>query len=416
LQKTSCQAKISSNDNEIRLAGHIAHHQWRDRKVPAKTTIPLSVPRLDGNEESYLCDCVKTSFVSTAGPFVGLFEEKLAELIPESWAVATSSGTAALHLALTALGVSRDDLVIAPSYSFIATANAISYTGASPWFVDISPDGWTMDSDALRQLLQDKVQRVDGMLKHKENNRRVAAIISVDTLGIPVRLNTLSEIANEYHLPLVIDSAAALGGSIEQPPKLVSNFLRIFSFNGNKSFTCGGGGAVVGHDKDLQGLLKHLSTTARATSTYEFDQVGFNYRLTNVQAAVGCAQLERYDEFRNIKRRIFETYRDALKDLPGLSHFPDPDWAQSSHWLSGVFCSPDKIKYLDHLRHALVSVGIDVREFWRPIHTQKPYLSAPRENLAVTEDIWRRILPLPSSTSLSDDAQQRVVRAVRDAW
>ncbi|NQV72892.1 aminotransferase class I/II-fold pyridoxal phosphate-dependent enzyme [bacterium] len=382
----------------------------------SEASIPLLIPQIDGNEERYLRQCVETNFVSTVGPFVEQFEQKLAEVVPEPWAVATSSGTAALHLALAASGVSRDDLVIVPSYSFIATANAISYMGASPWFIDIEPTGWTMDPDSLRRLLHEESYRVDGVLRHKATDRRVAAILAVDTLGIPVRLDALSMIASEYDLPLVVDSAAALGGGVEQPSSNIPNLLRTFSFNGNKTFTCGGGGAVVGYDAELRNALKHLSTTARLSPAYEFDRVGYNYRLTNVQAAIGCAQLERYDEFRAIKRRIFETYRDALADLPGLAPFPDPEWARSSHWLSGVVSDPGEVERLESLRNVLLSAGIDAREFWRPIHNQKPYLSAPRADLSVSENLWRRVLPLPSSTSLSDDAQLRVIETVRKTW
>lgn len=374
--------------------------------------IPLAIPNLSGNEARYLSECVETNFVSSVGPFVDRFESMAAECSGGFHAVATSSGTTGLHVALVALGVGRDDLVILPSLTFIASANAIAHAGAIPWLLDVCEDSWTLDPLALDRALANETERKGDALVHRASGRRIAAVMPVYTMGLPADMDPIVETARRYQLPVVADAAAALGARYRG--RAVGDLgadLSVFSFNGNKTVTAGGGGAVIGNDADLCQRVKHLSTTARASEDYDHDAIGFNYRMTNIQAAVGCAQLERLEEFVAAKRRIAQTYDEALTDLPGVSGFPRPSWGESACWFSGVV--------LEHVEAAdavaeLQKSGIGCRSFWKPIHLQRPYADAPRFELKVCEQIYRNILTLPCSTDLSVEDQAKVISDLRN--
>ncbi len=376
--------------------------------------IPLAVPNLSGNEERYLRECVATNFVSSIGPFVERFEKMVAEISGGLYAVATTSGTTGLHVALTAVGVARDDLVILPSMTFIASANAISQCGATPWLFDVEPDSWTLDPKQVAARLRDQTFRHDGNLIHKITGRRVAAILPVYTLGLPARMPELTALSSEYGLPIVADAAAAIGATLEgRRPAELSADLSVFSFNGNKTVTAGGGGAVVGDDEALCKLVRHLTATARIDGNYTHDLIGFNYRMTNLEAAVGCAQLEQSDTFIKIKRKISTRYNKALTDLEGVKAFPAPDWAESACWFSGITLTPPDAPSVTDIIPKLIDQGIDIRPFWKPVHLQVPYSDAPMEDCSTTDELWHRILTLPCSTNLCIGDQERVIAAVR---
>ena len=376
--------------------------------------IPLAVPNISGNEGLYLQECVRSNFVSSVGPFVGRLETMCAEAAGADHAVATSSGTTGLHLALTAVGVKPHDLVIAPAFTFIASANAISHCTASPWLFDINPDDWTLDPDLVRAELRAHAQRKGADWIHRPSGRRIAAVLPVDTLGHPADMDALNAIAAEYGLPLVADAAAALGARYKRSKIGSLATLSVMSFNGNKTVTAGGGGMICGNDAALMRWVRHLSTTARAGLDYEHDAVGFNYRMTNLQAAVGCAQMERLDEFVEAKRRIDERYRVGLAGLPGVGFFPVASWAVSACWFSGVVLEQSARHDVRSLCALLRDRGIEARTFWKPIHLQKPYGNCPRTKMSVCEDIWYRILTLPCSTSLSDADQEFVIATLRE--
>ena len=259
--------------------------------------IPLAVPNLTGKEREYLNKCIDTTFVSSVGEFVNRIEELTAGKCGAKHAVATSSGTTGLHLALVGCGVKPGDLVIIPTFTFIATANAVAHCGAVPWLMDISADSWTLDADQLEWELKEKTKRKDGELLHRESGKRIGAIMPVYTLGNVPDMDKIRAVSDRYQLPLIADAAAALGAKYKGGEIGSLADLTVFSFNGNKTVTAGGGGVIAGGDEALLKKLKHLSTTARVTAEYDHDMVGFNYRMTNIQAAVGCAQLERLEEF-----------------------------------------------------------------------------------------------------------------------
>ena len=373
--------------------------------------IPLAIPNLSGNEARYLQECVETNFVSSVGPFVTRFEAMVAQAAGAPYAVATSAGTTGLHAALTAVGVRRDDLVILQSMTFIASANSIAHCGAEPWLLDISRESWTLDPAQLASVLASDTARGDGGVVHRATGRRVAAIMPVYTLGMPADMDAIVETARAYGLPVVVDGAAALGAHYKgRAIGALGADLTVFSFNGNKTVTAGGGGAVVGADEAPCARVRHLTTTARRGAEYDHDMVGFNYRMTNLQAAVGCAQLEQLDTFVAAKRRIARAYSEALGGLPGAGLFPNPDWAEGACWFGGVTLSaPPLAEVIPRLREA----GVDARPFWKPIHLQAPYANVPRAPLPVSEAVWQTVLTLPCSTNLTREEQEAVIAAVR---
>lgn len=366
--------------------------------------IPHARPVLDGNEGRYLQECVETGYVSSVGPFVPRFEQHVAEATGSPGAVATSSGTAALHLALVACGVGPDDLVILPSYTFIASANAISQCGATPWLMDIDPDTWNLDPNLLRRWLKEAVRHGDCLIYDR---RRVAAIMPVYTLGSPAGIDAIVAVAREFGLPVIADAAAAIGAThYRRPLGHLGADLSCLSFNGNKTVTCGGGGAVIGDPEKLR-LVRHLSTTARAGEGYDHDRVGFNYRMTNLQAAVGCAQMERLPQKLKAKRRIQVRYDRELCGLSGVG--PAPLSVGGACWLSSI-----ALPNAPWLQRELREWGIEARSFWKPMHLQAPYRNAPATPMPVADAIWPTVLTLPCSTDLLDEEQGRVISVLKE--
>lgn len=377
--------------------------------------IPLAVPDLTGNERKYLNQCIDTTYVSSVGEFVNRFEENIAQKCGAKYGVAVSSGTTGLHLALTGCGVKRDELVIIPTFTFIATANAVAHCGAVPWLFDISPDSWTLDAKQLESELEKNSVWDNHKLIHKETGRRIAAIMPVYTLGNIPDMKEIKNIAERYGVPLIADAAAALGAEYKRNKLCELADLTVFSFNGNKTITAGGGGMIVGNNETLMKKLKHLSTTARVTSEYDHDMVGFNYRMTNIQAAVGCAQLERLDEFIQKKREIRKFYNQEFTEIEFISSFPVPKGVKSSCWLSGIVLKNGGIDEIRTLCGRLQEKGIEARSFWKPIHLQKPYEGAIKSySLDEASGLWKRILTLPCSTGITDDEIKYVVNTVKE--
>ena len=377
--------------------------------------IPLATPDLRGNEGRYLQQCIDSTFISSVGQFVTQFETATAEAAGALGGVATSSGTAALHLALATLHIGHGDLVILPSYTFIASANAISMAGARPWLMDIDAESWTLDATRLRAALEEATHLENGRLLHRRTGERVAAIMPVHTLGHPADMDAIGQVAADFDLPVVADAAAAMGATCRDRPIGVLAQLSCLSFNGNKTVTCGGGGMVLSGDHDLLTRAAHLNTTARNGTAYVHDEAAFNYRMTNIQAAVGLAQIERLADLVAAKRRIFRRYAEALDDLPGMHPLPQASWAESACWFAGMLL--DDPNRLRTLIGALNEAGIQARDFWVPMHWQPPYRGCPRaESLVQSEAIAPRVLTLPCSTHLSEDDQAMVIDRVRSIW
>lgn len=370
--------------------------------------INLAVPNLTGNEKKYLDECIDTTFVSSVGRFVTKLEELCCEKTGAKYSVATSCGTTGLQLALLAVGVKKDELVLIPSLTFIATANAVKHCGADPWCIDINKESWTISPRALNEELKTKTKIIDGKVIHIESGKRVAAIMPVYTLGTPADMDEINNIADKYNLPVIADAAAAIGAKYKKRDIGDIATLTVFSFNGNKTITCGGGGMVVGNNKELIEKIRHLSTTARVSKQYDHDMVGFNYRMTNVQAAIGCAQIERLDDFIMKKHEIRNFYNNHFKDIEDIKLFPYPEYADSACWFSGVVLENANSKIINEICDELLEEGIEARSFWKPIHLQKPYLEVKKSCMINTEYIWDKIITLPCSTNITDKELEEV--------
>lgn len=375
--------------------------------------IPLAVPNLAGREKEYLDNCIATTYVSSVGEYVTRFEKMAADATGTDFAVAMSAGTTGLHAALTAIGVRAGDLVILPTFTFIASANAVAHCGAVPWLMDVSADTWCMDAGQVRSELEKNCIIRDDSVIHVETGRRVAAIMPVYTLGNIPDMEKFRALADEYHLPLIADAACAIGATYHGQPFGALADASVLSFNGNKTITSGGGGMVVGNDKELLDRIRHLSTTARVGTEYDFDMVGFNYRMTNIQAAVGCAQMERLDSFINRKMQVRSYYAASLGDLDDITFFPTTEGG--SCWFSGIVLPVDRT--IDDVRALMLQLkeaGIESRTFWKPVHLQTPYRLAPHSLMKVAESLWERIITLPCSTNITDDELKIVAESVRN--
>jgi dTDP-4-amino-4,6-dideoxygalactose transaminase len=366
--------------------------------------IPLLEPHLGGNEAYYLAECVRTNQVSSVGPFVERFEREFAAAVGARHAIACASGTAALHVALQLAGAGPGRTVAVSTFTFVASVNAVRYTGADPLLVDSEPGTWNLDA----QLLHDEVVR------RARLGRPIPDVVEVvHVLGHPADLEPVLALRDRFGIRVVEDAAESLGASYVAGPlagRQVGTIgdLGCFSFNGNKTITTGGGGMIVTGDAALAARARHLSTQARLPGLgYVHDTVGYNYRLTNVAAALGLAQLEQLPQFLTAKRALAARYATLLAGLP-VTPAPGADWARPSYWLYSVLLPGDR----DRILTALHAAGVGARPLWMATHQQAPHAGVERIGGAVAEDLHRRGLSLPSSTSLSTVDQGRVVSAL----
>lgn len=371
--------------------------------------IPLAVPELSGNEREYMIQCLDDNFVSSVGPFVTRFEKEFAAYVGSKFAVACASGTAALHIALRLLDVTTTSRVALPTFTFIASANAAAYQGASCLLVDSERTTWNMDGERLHDELHRRASAGEPLPK---------VIEVVHVLGHPADLEPVMAAAETFDIPIIEDAAEALGAMYTKGPfggRQVGTIgvIGCFSFNGNKVITTGGGGMLVTDNQFLAERAKHLTTQAKLSKRgYLHDEVGYNYRLTNVAAALGVAQLERLDEFLAAKRQHAAAYDAALAGLP-ISVAPRTSWSESTFWLYSVLLDPGK--HRDAVLDSLNRAGIAARPLWPPLHRQTPYAQSERVGGTVAEDIYRRGISLPSSVGLTSGERDRVVAALTSA-
>lgn len=378
--------------------------------------IPLAIPSTGELERRNLNTCIDTNFVSTVGSFVKEFEEKIARLSGVEYGVSTGAGTQALHMAMRALRLGEGDLVILPSLTFIASANAVRHANADVWLMDVSANDWTLDPVKVAEALKLHTHlNAEGECVHTTSQKRVKAIMPVYTLGTPADMEALNDIAKAHNLYTIADAAAAIG--VDYQGKAIGKMADItcYSFNGNKTITCGGGGMAVGADEATMTRLRHLTTTARVSPDYDHDEVGFNYRMTNIAAAVGCAQLEQLEGFLATKRHVRKTYDEAFGNDPRVSLFPLPKDRGSTCWFSGLVLEEGVSKSVAEICQYLHDEEIEARPFWKPLHLQMPYESALCENVDYTMGLWQRILTLPCSSSITDNQLERVIAAVNKA-
>ena len=383
----------------------------------AVSFVPLSVPEIRGNEWTYVKECLDTGWVSSVGGYVERFERALAAQVGTRFAVATVNGTAALHIALLTAGVEPDDLVLVSSLSFVAPANAIRYAGAWPVFVDAEPDYWQMDPGRVVDFLERRCRWQRGALYHKESNRRVRAILPVHILGHPVNMDPISEIARRFGLAIVEDATESLGADYRGTAVGRLGRIGCFSFNGNKLITTGGGGMLVTDDERIAERARYLTTQAKdAGEEYIHREIGYNYRLTNLQAAMGVAQLEQLPEYLAAKRRIAAAYAAALGDVCGITVMREAEWARSAWWMYTVLVNERAFGVSARgLLQLLERERIQTRPLWQPLHRSAAHRGALAVGGAVAEGLYREALSLPCSVGLMQEAQDRVIAAIATA-
>lgn len=367
--------------------------------------IKLSLPHLAGNENKYVKDAIDSTWITPLGPYVNRFEELLDEYLDVNNVVALSAGTAAIHIALALLGIGKGDEVICQSMTFSASANPIVYLGGSPVFVDSEPMTWNMDPTLLRNAIEERI---------KLTSRKPKAIIVVHLYGMPARMDEIMKIAAEYDIPVVEDAAEAIGSEYDEHKCGTIGRFGILSFNGNKMITTSGGGALICPDKESARRALFLATQARENRPYYYHEtIGYNYRLSNVSAAIGCAQMEELDWRVNRRRAIHGIYADALRDNPVVSVHNNPDNTfNSNYWLSTILLDDASPVSADDLRQKLASHNIETRLLWRPMHMQPVYEDAPAYVNNVSERLFDHGLCLPSSTTLSDEQIQYVAQLI----
>jgi perosamine synthetase len=363
---------------------------------------PLHAPEFGGRERELVSDCINTGWVSSGGAQVAAFENRIAAFTGISQAVATVNGTAALHLCLRLAGVGQGEEVILPALTFVATANAVAYCHAVPHFADCETTTLGLNPEALREFLVKHAEVREAGCFNKETGRRVAAVIVVHAFGHPADMLELAAICERWKLPLIEDAAESLGSRREGKHTGSWGVFTALSFNGNKIVTTGGGGAILTGDARRAAEARHLSTTAKVPHAWEFmhDRVGYNYRLPNLNAALGCAQLEQLDGFIERKRRLFELYTALFKELEGAVVFQEPPGARSNYWLNILLLDKPDEKLRDSILETTLRMQIHTRPAWRPLHRLPMFADCPRMPLPVTESLANRIINLPSSPRL----------------
>jgi perosamine synthetase len=362
----------------------------------------LHEPCFDGNEWMYLKECLDSTFVSSVGKFVDRFEAELAAYTGARHAVAVVNGTAALQVAFRLAGVGIDDEVMIPTLSFVATANAVSYCGAVPHFVDSEERTLGIAPGALREYLGQIAEIRDGHCMNRHTGRRIRALVPMHTFGHPVDIEGILRVAGDFHLIVVEDAAEALGSTVNGRHAGTFGLLGTLSFNGNKTITTGGGGAILTNDSEVARRAKHLTTTAKVPHRWEYrhDEIGYNYRLPNINAALGCAQLERLPDLLSAKRRLFELYRTAFAGIPHTRIFAEPAGCRSNYWLQTLLLDESAESQRDTILAATNDAGLMTRPTWTLMHELVPFRSCPRMELPGAESLQRRAINLPSSAQL----------------
>jgi perosamine synthetase len=381
---------------------------------PPADFVPLIVPEIRGNEWKYVKECLDTNWVSSVGSYVDRFEKMAAAQAGTEYAVATVNGTAALHIVLLLAGVQADDEVVVSSLTFIAPANAIRYVGAWPVFIDAEPRYWQIDPAEVVKFLETGC-RWDGQeLRNRRTGRRVKAILPVHILGHPADLDPILAVAAKYSLPVIEDATEGLGARYRGKRLGGIGHAGCLSFNGNKIITTGGGGMLVTNNAEWAARAKYLTTQAKDDPIeYVHNAVGYNYRLTNLLAAMGCAQMEQLDEFVEAKRRIAKRYQDELTPLRGICLPEEADWAQSTYWMYTVLINEKESRLNSReLLRELAARKIQTRPLWQPMHRSPAHDSSGNAACPNSDAIHGQAISLPCSVGLSPAAQAYVIETI----
>ncbi len=363
---------------------------------------PLHAPIFEGNEIKYVTDCIESNFVSSVGEYVNRLEEMLQEYTGAKYAVVTVNGTAALHVSLILCDVVRDDEVLMPALTFIATANAVSYIGATPHFVDVDEETLGVDAEKLNEYLADISEIKDGYCFNKQSGKRIKAIVPMHTFGHSVDMDALNVVAKKYNIEVIEDAAESLGSFYKDKHTGNHSKLSAISFNGNKIITTGGGGAILTNDETLAKKAKHITTTAKIPHKWEFnhDMIGFNYRMPALNAALGVAQMEQMDKFVKVKRELALRYIEAFKDIEGVNIFKEPKYAKSNYWLNVLVLERGYEDMRDELLQVTNDAGIMTRPVWTLMNKLEMFKECPKMDLSVSESLQMRLINIPSGAWL----------------
>lgn len=363
-------------------------------------TVPLHAPLFIGNEKKYLNECIDTTFVSSVGKFVDRFEEEIAAYTGAQKAVVCVSGTNALHMAMMLVGVEREDEVLTQALTFIATCNAISYIGAHPVFIDVDMETLGLSPNAVKAWLEKNAELKNGICYNKRTGRRVKACVPMHTFGHPVKIDELVQICNEWHIELVEDAAESIGSLYKGKHTGTFGKVGAISFNGNKTITTGGGGMLLFQDEELGKFAKHLTTQAKVPHRWAFvhDHIGYNYRMPNINAALGCAQLENLERYVENKRETAQIYTDFFKNVPDITFFTEPENCRSNYWLNVVMLK-DKAAQQEFLEYTN-DHGVMTRPVWELMNRLEMFKHCESDGLKNTEWLADRIVNIPSSVRL----------------
>ena len=359
----------------------------------------LHEPTFAGNEWEYLKECLDSTFVSSIGKFVDQFELNLVQYTGAKYAVATVNGTSALHIALKLAGVIQNDEVLIPALTFVATANAVVYCNAILHFVDSEENTLGIDVAKLRRYLLDITRIVDGQCVNTLTGRIIRAVVPMHTFGHPVDMDGLIDLASEFKLILVEDAAESLGSTYKGKHTGTFGKLGVLSFNGNKTITTGGGGAILTNEPELAIRAKHLTTTAKLTHAWEYrhDEIGYNYRMPNINAALGCAQLEQLPQLLKAKRDLFSRYEGAFNKVDGVQLMSEPNGCSSNYWLQTLVLTADNAKYRDVVLSATNNAGLMTRPTWVLMHELTQFSKMPSMDLSIASKLSQRVINIPSN-------------------
>ena len=362
--------------------------------------VPLHAPCFIGNEKKYLAECVDTTFVSSVGQFVDRFEEKMAQYTGAARAVTCVNGTNALHLALLLVGVEQGDEVLTQALTFIATCNAIRYIDAHPVFLDVDQSTMGLSPDAMRDWLFRNAEMKDSQCFNKNTQRRIKACVPMHTFGHPARIDEIAAVCEEDHIELVEDAAESLGSLYKGQHTGLFGRVGVISFNGNKTITTGGGGMLLLNNEELGAQAKHLTTQAKVPHRWEFihDRVGYNYRMPNINAALGCAQLEHLEEFVLNKRETAEKYHAFFATIDDMDYFLEPENCRSNYWLNTILLK-DRQAQQDFLQYTNAH-GIMTRPAWQLMNRLEMFKGCETDGLKHTQWLEERIVNIPSSVNL----------------
>lgn len=373
--------------------------------------IPLSVPNLKGKELEYVTYAVETEWVSTGGPYVSKFEEKIAKYANCKGAVSCQNGTSGLHIALEVCGVTKNDEVIVPTLTFIAAVNPVKYIGAEPIFMDCD-NSLSMDVDKLRDFCENGCDFIDGRLTNKMTDKHIKALIVVHVFGNMAEMEGIIEVANEFNLKVIEDATEAIGtyyleGKYKGKHAGTIGDIGVYSFNGNKIMTTGGGGMIVSDNEKLLERAKHLTTQAKSDELYyTHDEIGYNYRMTNLQAALGLAQLEQLEDFINVKKGNYDFYKNEIQQIPGLRILDFKDSIRPNYWFYALYIEPEYALNRDQIIKYLASKKIQVRPIWGLISDQKPYEGCQTYKVEKAREYLQNVVNIPCSSNLTiEDAE-----------